>query len=91
MSFARFSRKYYAVPQYVVDTLKAMPKDSHPMAMLSVGLLAMERESEFRAAYDKGAGKDALWQSMVNDSVRLIASIPVSPQRSIAFASTRAK
>ncbi len=68
--------KHYAVPQYVVDTLKAMPKDSHPMAMLSVGLLAMERESEFRAAYDKGAGKDALWQSMVNDSIRLIASIP---------------
>ena len=46
------------------------------MAMLSVGLLAMERESEFRAAYDKGAGKDALWQSMVNDSIRLIASMP---------------
>ena len=68
--------KYYAVPQYVVDTLKAMPKDSHPMAMLGVGLLTMERESEFRAAYDKGAGKDALWQSMVNDSVRLIASMP---------------
>ncbi len=68
--------KYYAIPQYVIDTLKAMPKDSHPMVMLSVGLLAMERESEFRAAYDKGAGKDALWQSMVNDSVRLIGSIP---------------
>ena len=68
--------KHYAIPQYVVDTLKAMPKDSHPMAMLSVGLLAMERESEFRAAYDKGAGKDALWQSLLNDSVRLIASMP---------------
>ena len=68
--------KHYAIPEYVVDTLKAMPKDSHPMAMLSVGLLAMERESEFRAAYDKGAGKDALWQSLLNDSVRLIASMP---------------
>ena len=68
--------KHYQIPQYVVDTLKSMPKDSHPMAMLSVGLLAMERESEFRAAYDKGAGKDALWQSIVNDAVRLIASMP---------------
>jgi citrate synthase len=68
--------KFYQIPQYVIDTLKAMPKDSHPMAMLSVGLLAMERESEFRAAYDKGAGKDALWQSLVNDAVRLCASIP---------------
>lgn len=68
--------KHYAVPQYVIDTLKAMPKDSHPMAMLGVGLLAMEKESEFRAGYDQGAGKDKLWQYMVNDAVRLIASIP---------------
>ena len=68
--------KYYEVPQYVVDTLSAMPKDSHPMAMLSTGLLAMERESEFRKAYDDGTGKDDLWKSLVNDSVRLIASIP---------------
>ncbi len=68
--------KFYAIPSYVVDTLKAMPKDAHPMAMLSVGLLAMEKESAFRAAYDDGASKDALWQSMINDAVRLIASIP---------------
>lgn len=68
--------KHYTIPQYVVDTLKAMPKDSHPMAMLGAGLLALERESEYRAAYDKGTGKDKLWQSMLNDAVRLIASMP---------------
>lgn len=68
--------KHYTIPQYVVDTLKAMPKDSHPMAMLGAGLLAMERESEYREAYDKGTGKDKLWQSMLNDAVRLIASMP---------------
>jgi citrate synthase len=68
--------KYYQVPNYVVNMLKAMPNDSHPMAMLGAGLLAMERESAFRAAYDEGAGKDTLWQSMVNDAVRLIAAIP---------------
>ncbi|MCU0330926.1 MAG: citrate (Si)-synthase [Candidatus Kapabacteria bacterium] len=68
--------KYYQIPQYVIDTLKAMPKDSHPMAMLGVGILAMERESEFRAAYDKGTGKDTLWNYAINDAVRLIASMP---------------
>ena len=68
--------KYYQIPQYVVDTLKAMPKDSHPMAMLSVALLTMERESEFRKAYDEGVGKDDLWKSLVNDGARLIASMP---------------
>jgi citrate synthase len=46
------------------------------MAMLGVGILAMERESEFRAAYDKGTGKDTLWNYAINDAVRLIASMP---------------
>lgn len=68
--------KYYEVPHYVVDTLKGMPENSHPMSMLSAGILAMECESEFRHAYDEGVAKDLLWKSLVNDSVRLIASVP---------------
>lgn len=68
--------KFYEIPAYVVNTLKAMHPDSHPMAMLSAGLLAMEHESEFRKAYDAGVGKDGLWKAIVNDSVRLIASMP---------------
>lgn len=68
--------KYYQIPSYVIDTLKAMPSDSHPMAMLSAALLTMERESEFRKAYDEQTGKDDMWKSVLNDSVRLIASMP---------------
>ncbi len=68
--------KYYEIPQYVIDTLKAMPADSHPMAMLSAALLTMERESEFRKAYDEGLGKDELWKPLVNDAARLVASMP---------------
>lgn len=70
-----FSR-YYAIPQYVIDTLRAMPADSHPMAMLSAAILTMERESEFRKAYDEHTGKDDMWKPVVNDAVRLIASMP---------------
>lgn len=66
---------HYQIPSYVVDTLKAMPKDAHPMAMLSAGLMALERESAFRKAYDAGAGKDELWKAMFEDSIRLIASM----------------
>ena len=36
------------VPEYVWKVLEAMPKDSHPMAMFSLGILAMEKESVFR-------------------------------------------
>ena len=36
------------VPEYVWDVLKAMPKDSHPMAMFNAAILVMEKESIFR-------------------------------------------
>lgn len=68
--------KYYAIPQYVIDTLRAMPADAHPMAMLGAAILSMEKESEYRAAYDRGAAKDTLWNYAINDAVRLIASMP---------------
>ena len=63
------------LPSYVLDTLKSMHKDAHPMAMLSAGLLAMEHESEFRRAYDAGATKDQLWQATLQDSITLLSRI----------------
>jgi len=32
-----------AVPQYVFDAIRALPRDIHPMVMLSVGMLALQR------------------------------------------------
>ncbi|GAB1430101.1 citrate (Si)-synthase [Ignavibacteria bacterium] len=63
------------VPSYVWDVLSAMPKDSHPMVMLGVGIMALERESAFRHAYDQGAPKDKLWEYALKDSVALLGSI----------------
>lgn len=63
------------LPGYVVDVLKSMHKDSHPMAMLSAGLLAMEHESAFRAAYETGAGKERLWEATLEDSITLLSRI----------------
>lgn len=63
------------VPNYVWRTLEALPPDSHPMAMLSIGLMALERESKFRKAYDAGTGKDQLWKSMLVDSVEMLGKI----------------
>src|SRR5512133_2577662 len=42
------------VPQYVFDTIRTLPKDSPPMAMLSIGITAMQRDSKFAALYDSG-------------------------------------
>ena len=65
------------VPGYVWKVLEAMPKNSHPMTMLDTALLAMERESEFRKAYEKGMKKDEYWKPMLEDSLRIIAVLPI--------------
>lgn len=69
-----FARKA-AVPEYVWDVLKAMPKDTHPMVMLSVGIMTLERESKYRKVYEEGGSKDALWQATVEDSITLLSGV----------------
>jgi citrate synthase len=64
------------VPKYVWDVLRAMPKDSHPMAMLSTAVVAMERESVYRQAYDAGLGKMDHWQPTLEDALNLWAILP---------------
>lgn len=64
------------VPQYVIDTLRLQPKTSHPMAMLSMGILALEEGSKFRAQYHKGMHKDDYWKWALEDSLDLIAKLP---------------
>ncbi len=62
------------VPDYVWKVLEAMPKDSHPMAMFDTAILVMERESEFRKAYDAGTKKQDYWKSALEDSLKIIAT-----------------
>ncbi|MFZ1322686.1 MAG: citrate (Si)-synthase [Ignavibacteria bacterium] len=64
------------VPSYVWDVLNAMPEDSHPMAMFSTAINVMEKESEFRTAYNNGMGKDLLWEPMYEDCLNIIARVP---------------
>ncbi|MEO0137810.1 MAG: citrate (Si)-synthase [candidate division WOR-3 bacterium] len=64
------------VPEYVWDVLKALPKDSHPMAMFSLAILAMERESLFRKKYTEGLKKEEYWEWTLEDSLNLIAKLP---------------
>jgi citrate synthase len=64
------------VPGYVWDVLRAMPADSHPMAMLNTGILVMERESKFRAAYDRGVKKTEYWEAMFEEAIDLLGKLP---------------
>jgi len=64
------------VPEYVWKVLEAMPKDSHPMAMFSLGILSMERESVFRREYTKGIKKTEYWEPTLEDCLNLLARLP---------------
>lgn len=64
------------VPDYVFDVLKAMPKDSHPMAMLSAAVVSMQRESVFVQKYNEGIHKNDYWDSTYEDALNLLAKLP---------------
>jgi len=65
------------VPMYVYDVLRTMPRDSHPMVMFSAAILTMQRESLFVQAYNKGISKLDMWDPMYEDSMNILARIPV--------------
>jgi len=66
------------VPPYVYDVIRALPKDSHPMTMLSAGILAMQRESKFAQYYHSGEfNKKRAWEYMYEDASDLVARIPM--------------
>jgi len=64
------------VPDYVFDALRVLPKTSHPMAMQSMGLLALEEGSKFRQHYNEGMGREEYWEICLEDSLDLLAKIP---------------
>lgn len=69
-------RERQEVPGYVWDVIDAMADDSHPMAMLSGAIIAMERDSEFRRRYTEGMKKTDYWLPALEDSLSLIAKLP---------------
>ena len=66
------------VPEYVFQTIRALPKDSHPMVMLSVGILALQKDSKFAGFYNSGKfNKMTAWEYVYEDASDLVARIPV--------------
>jgi len=69
-------KKRSALPKYVTDVLNAMPEDSHPMAMFSAGIVAMQRESVFASNYAAGKfNKMTCWEDMYEDANTLMAKL----------------
>jgi citrate synthase len=65
-----------AVPQYVIDMLRTLPRDTHPMTMFSAAILCMQRESKFAKFYAEGFDRMRAWDPMYEDASDIIARLP---------------
>jgi citrate synthase len=64
------------VPQYVMDVLRTLPRDTHPMTMFSAAILAMQRESVYVQRYNEGISKMEYWDPTYEDALNLLAKLP---------------
>ncbi|XP_010928809.1 citrate synthase, mitochondrial [Elaeis guineensis] len=65
------------VPDHVYKAINALPATAHPMTQFTTGVMALQVESEFQKAYDKGLSKAKFWEPTYEDSMNLIARVPV--------------
>jgi len=66
-----------AIPQRTIDLIKSLPRDTHPMAQLSMALMSLQKDSLFAKAYQDGVHKSKYWQVALEDCLNLLAQIPV--------------
>ena len=64
------------VPEYVWKILESMPKNSHPMTMLTTAIQSMQVDSIFVKKYNDGTPKTDLWKWTLDDGITLLSAIP---------------
>jgi citrate synthase len=64
------------VPNYVFDSIEALPISSHPMTMFVVAIMALQNGSHFAKAYANGLNKKDYWDPTFDDALDLIARLP---------------
>jgi len=65
------------LPSHVVAMLNNFPSNLHPMAQFSAAMAALNSESKFAKAYSDGVHKSKYWDTAFEDSMDLIAKLPV--------------
>ncbi|TKX18664.1 2-methylcitrate synthase [Elsinoe australis] len=64
------------LPSYINTLLDNFPKDLHPMTQFACAVSALNHESIFAKAYEKGLNKAEYWEPTYEDSINLIAKLP---------------
>jgi citrate synthase len=70
-------QKRSPLPGYLIDIMKAVPKDTHPMTQFSLAILALQKESIFAQKYRAGLHKLEYWDPMFEDVMNLLAKLPL--------------
>jgi len=65
------------LPSHVVTLLNNLPSNVHPMAQFAAAIAALNSESKFAKAYENGVHKSKYWEDTFEDSMDLIAKLPV--------------
>ncbi|MBN2387992.1 MAG: citrate (Si)-synthase [Anaerolineales bacterium] len=65
------------VPDHVFKMLKAMPRETPAMTLLSQAVLALQGGSVFARMYQEGMKKDAYWEAALEDALDLTAKLPL--------------
>ncbi|KAI5729808.1 probable citrate synthase 2, mitochondrial [Diaphorina citri] len=65
------------LPSHVVTMLNNFPNHLHPMSQFSAAITALNSESKFAKAYNDGVHKSKYWEYVYEDSMDLIAKLPV--------------
>ncbi|KAB5540747.1 hypothetical protein DKX38_013721 [Salix brachista] len=63
----------FLVADYVFKAIDALPITAHPMTEFATSVMALQVQSEFQKAYEKGIHKSKYWEPMYEDSLSLIA------------------
>ena len=58
-----------------------LPSTLHPMTQLGIGVAALNHDSAFQAAYEKGIKKSEYWTYTLEDCISLIARLPALAAR----------
>jgi len=64
------------IPDHVYKMLKTMPKETHPMTLLSQAVLALQTGSVFAEKYHS-MQKTEYWEAALEDSLNLTAKLPL--------------
>ena len=65
------------LPDWVKATIESMPKDTHPMTLFSMAVLALQKESVFTKRYKEGLPRAQHWEAALEDAIALTARLPV--------------